>query len=80
MYHDDSAGTVAVGVGIFFGGASMGGPAGVADAESAFDGMLAQDCFKIGEFARSAAHLERWARRTADGDARRIVSAVFEAP
>src|ERR1017187_5626789 len=49
-YHD-AASAVAVGMGVFFSGAAMGGPAGVADAEGAIEGMLAQDLFKVGELA-----------------------------
>ena len=36
---DEGAGAVAVGVGVLFGGAAVGGPAGVADAEGAVDGV-----------------------------------------
>ena len=36
---DDAAGAVAVGMGVLFGGAAVGGPAGVADAEGAVDGV-----------------------------------------
>ena len=35
---DEGSGAVAVGVGVFFGGAAVGGPAGVADAVGAGDG------------------------------------------
>ena len=55
---DDAAGAVAMGMGIFFGGAAVGGPAGVADAEGALEGMLAEDFFKIAEFAGGAADFE----------------------
>ena len=36
---DEGAGAVAVGVGVLLGGAAVGGPAGVADAEGALDGV-----------------------------------------
>ncbi len=44
---DDAAGAVAMGMGILFSGAAVGGPAGVADAEGALEGMVAQNLFKI---------------------------------
>ena len=76
---DDAARAVAVRMGVFFCGAAMGCPAGVADAEGAFEGMLAEDFFKIGELAGGAAQFERGAGGAADGDAGRVVTAVFEA-
>ena len=77
---DDAARAVAMGVGVFFGGAAMGSPAGVANAEGAVERVLAQSLFQLGELAGSAAHLKLGPRRTAHGNARRIVTAVFEAP
>ena len=77
---DDAARAVAMGVGIFFSGAAMGSPAGVANAEGAVERVLAQSLFQLGELAGSAAHLKRGPRRTADGNSRRVVAAVFEAP
>ena len=76
---DDAAGAVAMGVGVFFGGAAMGGPAGVADAEGAVERMFAKDFFEIAEFAGSAADLEESGIGAADGDAGRVVAAIFEA-
>ena len=76
---DEGAGAVAVGVGVLFGGAAVGGPAGVADAEGAVDGV---------ESARTASRLRSLpgARRSSrplgaagDGDAGGVVAAVFEA-
>ena len=40
---DERAGAVAVGVGVFFGGAAVGGPAGVADAVGALHGVFGED-------------------------------------
>ncbi len=57
---DDAAGAVAMGMGVFFGGASVGGPAGVADAEGALEGMLAQHLFQIAQLARGAAKPQAW--------------------
>jgi hypothetical protein len=68
-----------VGMGVFFGGPAMRGPAGVADAECAFEGVLAENFFKIGELAGGAADIERGAGRAADGDSRGIIATVFEA-
>ena len=56
-------------VGILFGGASVGGPAGVAYAERAFQRMLAQDFFQVHQLAFGATHIERGARWAAYGDA-----------
>ena len=69
-----------MGVGVFFSGTAVRGPAGVADAEGAVQRVLAQDLFKVDELTGSAAHLKRVAGRTADGNTRRVVAAVFEAP
>ncbi len=55
---DDAAGAVAMGMGILFRGAAVGGPAGVADAEGAVEGMIAQDLFKVAELAGGAADFE----------------------
>ena len=52
------AGAVAVGVGVLFGGAAVGGPAGVADAEGAVDGVFGEDGGEVGELAGGAAELE----------------------
>ena len=65
---------------VFFSGTSMSCPARVADAECALDGMFAQDFFKVGKLTLGAANLKRSARRAADGDSCRIVTAVFETP
>ena len=54
---DEGAGAVAVGVGVLFGGATVGGPAGVADAEGAVEGIVGDDRFKVAELAGGAAKL-----------------------
>ena len=54
---DEGAGAVAVGVGVLFGGAAVGGPAGVADAEGAVDGVVGDDGFEVAELAGGAAEL-----------------------
>ena len=80
VYDDDAPGAVAMGVGVLFGGASVGGPAGVADAEGAIDGMLDENLFEVGQLAGGAAHLEGGTGWRADGDARRVIAAIFQAP
>ena len=77
---DDAARAVAMRVGVLFGGAAMGGPAGVADAEGALKGMLAQHLLQVVQLARSAADLKRALAGSADGDARRVVAAILQAP
>ena len=76
---DDAAGAVAMGVGVLFGGAAVGGPAGVADAEGAVERMFAQNFFQVGELAGSAANLENGVGGAADGNAGRVVAAIFQA-
>jgi len=75
---DEGAGTVAVGVRVLFGGAAVGGPAGVADAEGAIDGVDGDNGFEVAELAGSAAELEAGGA-TGYGDAGGVVTAVFEA-
>ncbi len=55
---DEGAGAVAVGVGVLFGGAAVGGPAGVADAEGAVEGVVGDDGLEVAELAGGAAELE----------------------
>ena len=80
---DEGAGAVAVGVGVLFGGAAVGGPAGVADAEGALDGVFGEDVGEVAEFAGGAAKLERVGdaigRGAGDGDAGGVIAAVLEA-
>ncbi len=54
---DERAGAVAVGVGVLFGGAAVGGPAGVADAEGAVDGAVGEDGLEVEELAGGSAEL-----------------------
>ncbi len=75
---DECAGAVAVGVGVFFGGAAVGGPAGVADAEGAVDGGVGDDGFEVAELAGGAAELEA-VGASGDRDAGGVVAAVLEA-
>ena len=75
---DEGAGAVAVGVGVLFGGAAVGGPAGVADAEGAVDGAVGDDVFEVAELAGGAAQCEA-VGAAGYGDAGGVVAAVFEA-
>ena len=47
VHDDEGSGAVAVGVGVFFGGAAVGGPAGVADAVGAVDGESAMTASRL---------------------------------
>ena len=78
--YDDAACAVAMGVGVFFGGAAVGGPAGVADAVGAVEGMVAEDVLEIDELAGSAADFKGFVSGAADGDTGRIVAAILETP
>ena len=75
---DEGAGAVAVGVGVLFGGAAVGGPAGVADAEGAVDGAVGDDGFEVAELAGGAAEFEAGGV-AGYGDAGGVVAAVLEA-
>ncbi len=57
---DERAGAVAVGVGVFFGGAAVGGPAGVADAVGAVDGVLGEDFGEVAELAGARRSWRGW--------------------
>jgi hypothetical protein len=65
-------------VGIFLGRAAVRGPAGVPDAVEAVQRSEANGFLKITQFPGSAPNLEL-SVVAYDGDARRIVTAVFEA-
>ena len=80
VHHHDAPGAISVGVGILLGGTAMGGPPRMADAERAFEGMVAQHFFQVVQLARGPRHRELIASRAADGDSGRIIAAVFEAP
>ncbi len=66
---DDTAGAIAMGMGVLFGGAAMRGPAGVADAKGAVERMFAEDFFEVAEFSGSAADFEKSGIGTAHCDA-----------
>ena len=84
MHDDEGAGAIAVRVGVFFGGAAVGGPAGVSDSVSAVHGLVAEDSLKVAELAGRAAELEEIGRAVGcdaagDGDAGGVITAIFEA-
>ena len=54
----DFAGAVAVRVRIFFGGAAVRGPAGVADSVGAFNGRFLNDFFQVAQLTRGAADFQ----------------------
>ena len=76
--HHDFAGAIAVRMGVFLGGAAVRGPARVADAVDAVERRDADRFFEIAQLARGAADFEL-AVVADDGDAGRIVAAIFEA-
>ena len=73
------ASAVTVRVGIFFGGAAVRGPTGVADAIGSINGRVPDDFFQVAQLARCAAQVE-FSIRPDDGDAGRIVAPVFQLP
>src|SRR5258708_37050846 len=66
-----------MGVGGFFRGTAVGGPARVADAVGAIQRGLGNDLFEIAKLAWGAADFQ-FARLGHHGDARGIVAAVLE--
>jgi hypothetical protein len=77
VHDDDLPGAVSVGVSIFFSGAAMSGPAGVANAVSAFERRLGDDLFEVAKFSGSAPNLQ-FAGTVHHRDSRGIITAVFE--
>ena len=65
-------------MGVLFRGAAVSGPAGVANAEGAFDGGVGDGDFEVAEFAGGSAEGEAFGA-TGYGDAGGVVAAVFEA-
>ena len=75
---DDLAGAVAVRMGVFFGRPAVRRPARVADAVVADSGCRVDDVFEVRELAGAAPQFD--AAVAHDGDARRVVAAIFEPP
>jgi hypothetical protein len=67
-------------MGVLFSGASVGGPAGVANAVGALKGMLAQNLFEIDQLTLGATHIQSLAGGAAHGYTCRVVASVLEAP
>jgi hypothetical protein len=78
--HDEAASAIAMGMRVFLCRASMRGPTGVANAEGPIERVLTENLFEVDELALGAADFKRGARRAADSDARRVVSAIFQSP
>jgi hypothetical protein len=68
----------AVGMGIADAGRAVGGPARVTDADLANQRLLVNDGFEIADLALGAAAF--WALSGLNGDAGRIVAAIFQPP
>src|SRR3954468_6303864 len=66
-----------MGVGILFGGTSVGGPAGVSNSVSAIERLGADDFFQIAQLAFGATDLETFAIAS-DRDSRGIIAAIFQ--
>ena len=75
---DDIAGAVAVRMGVFFRGAPVRGPAGMADAVIAVDRIETQHVFQVAKFSRRAANAESIVV-TVDGEAGGIITAILKA-
>ncbi len=79
MDDDDLAGAVAMRMSVFFRRSAMCGPARVADAVGSLDGRFLNNLFEIAEFSGSAANFQ-FSVLGDYGDARGIVTAIFEFP
>ena len=77
MHDHDAAGAVAMGMSILFAGAAVRGPAGVANAIGAVEGLCADDFLQVPQLAFRAADLESVAV-AGYGDSGGIVSAIFQ--
>src|SRR5258707_13397796 len=76
--HHDLSRAVAMRVGVFFGGAPVGGPAGVTDAVSAVQRLQADDFFQVAQLALSPAQLQLTGAVAGHGDAGGVVPAVLQ--
>src|SRR5271157_2605699 len=79
VYDHNSARTVAVRMGIFFGGASVGGPARVPDTIGTVERLQPDGLLQIAQLALGPAHLKS-VRATGYRDSRRIVAAILQPP
>jgi hypothetical protein len=74
---DEGSGAIGVGVCVLFGGTTVGGPAGGADAEGAIDGVGGDNGLEVTELAGRATEFEGGGA-TGYGDAGGVVAAVLE--
>src|SRR3954449_2236074 len=79
MHDHHSSGAIAMRVSVFFSGAAVGCPAGVANAISSIEGPEADDLFQVAEFALCPANLQSFTV-AADRDPGRIIAAILESP
>ena len=79
VHDNDLAGAVAMRMGVLFGGTSVRGPAGVADAVGAVERLQADDLFQIAQLALGAAHLQPFAV-AGNRDAGRVIAAILQPP
>jgi len=77
--YDDLTGAVAMRVRIFFRGPPVSGPARVPDTVHTVQWSYADGFFEVAQFSRGATDF-KLAVLADDGDARRIITAVFETP
>src|SRR5947209_5907186 len=77
MNDDHSASAIAMRVGIFFGRTAMRGPARVAHAVRAIDGVFSQDRFEVAQLAFGPANLQL-VIFVNGGNAGGIVAAIFK--
>ena len=78
VHDDDLAGAVLVRMGVLFSRPAVRGPARVADAVDAFERLRVDRLLEVHELARASAALDLPVAD--DGDARRVVTAIFEPP
>src|SRR5258706_9234720 len=76
--HHEVARAVGVRVGILVGGPAVGGPARVAEADTALDRLLAQERLQVLDAPGRAPNLQ--ARGAGHRDPRGVVAAILEAP
>ncbi len=77
VHHHDSAGAIAMGMGVFFGGAAVCGPTCVSNAVSAVEWFEAEHFFQIAQLTFRAADLQTGAV-SGHRDARRVVAAILQ--
>ena len=79
VHDDDLAGAVAMGMGVFLGGAAVGSPSGVPDTIATLKRLQADDFFQVAQLPFRATDLQL-VPIAGDGDSSRVISAVLEPP